>query len=251
MQLAVDIGNTNISFGIFRDTGLLRRFDIPTKASLPNRLKRLLARIDISNSIICSVVPLALKPLARDLAVLTGGKPYIIGKEIKVPIKNRYLKPQEVGQDRLVNAYAGIRLYRAPLIVVDFGTAVTFDVISKDKDYLGGMIIPGLAISLEALSERAALLPRIKLAKPKEFIGRSTKDSMLSGIVYGFACLTDNLIARIRARIGKTAYAVGTGGNVVLVSKYCCLLDAVDKDLTLKGLNSLLISYKKIPKKNS
>jgi type III pantothenate kinase len=154
-----------------------------------------------------------------------------------VPIKNLYRKPKQVGQDRLVNAYAGVILYGAPLIVVDFGTAITFDAVSKNKEYLGGMILPGLDISLHSLAERTALLPKIKLNKPKEFIGRDTKDSILSGVVYGFAALTDDLTQRIKNRIGKSAKVIGTGGNIKLIRRYCRNIDKVDRDLTLKGLN--------------
>jgi type III pantothenate kinase len=121
--------------------------------------------------------------------------------------------------------------------VVDFGTAITFDVISKHKEYLGGMILPGLEISLAVLAERTALLPKIKLNKPKEFIGRDTRNSMLSGIVYGFAALTDNLAKRIKNRIGQSAKVIATGGNIHLIGKYCKKIDKIDRDLTLKGLN--------------
>jgi type III pantothenate kinase len=158
-----------------------------------------------------------------------------------VPIKNLYRKPYQVGQDRLVNAYAGLKLYGAPLIVVDFGTAVTFDVVSRNNEYLGGMILPGLGISLDVLADRAALLPNIKLDKPKEFIGRDTKNSMLSGIVYGFAALTDYLAARIKNKIGKNAKVIGTGGDIGLASKYCEGINKIDKDLIQKGLNLIYI----------
>ncbi len=237
MLLAVDIGNTNISFGIFKGNRIIKRFNIPTKGYTPKKLERKLGKADTDDVIICSVVPKTCKILEEGLQRLSGKRPYIIGKDIKAPIKNLYRKPRQVGQDRLVNAYAGAILYGAPLIVVDFGTAITFDVISKRKEYLGGMILPGLQISLDALAERTALLPEIKLNKPKEFIGRDTQNSMLSGIVYGFASLTDGLAKRIKEKIGKNALVIGTGGNISLIGKYCKALDKIDKDLTLKGLN--------------
>ena len=121
--------------------------------------------------------------------------------------------------------------------MIDFGTAVTFDVITKNKEYLGGLILPGLEISLDALTERAALLPKIILNKPQEFIGRDTKSSILSGIVYGFAALTDDLNGRIKERIGQRAKVIGTGGSVHLIKRYSKSIDKIDKDLTLKGLN--------------
>jgi type III pantothenate kinase len=189
-------------------------------------------------------VPKITERLKRDLLTFSGKKPYIIGKDILVPIKNLYHKPKQVGQDRLVNAYAASSLYRAPLIAIDFGTAITFDIISKKKEYLGGMILPGLKISLEALNQRTALLPKIKLKKPDDFIGKDTKNSMLSGIIYGFGSLTDELITRIKKVIGRNALAIVTGGNTELISKYCRKINKVDVNLTLKGL-SMLYSYKK------
>jgi len=237
MLLTIDIGNTNISFGISKFNKLIKRFDIPTKYYSLQKLKRILDKVNIDDIIICSVVPKSTIILAKDLKKLWGKKSIIIGKDIIVPIKNFYRKPKQVGQDRLVNAYAGVALYAAPLVVVDFGTAITFDVISKNKEYLGGMILPGLQISLDCLSERTALLPKIRLNKPKEFIGRDTKNSMLSGVIYGFATLTDNLVMRIKDKVGKTAKVIGTGGNINLISRYCKQFDKIDRDLTLKGLN--------------
>jgi type III pantothenate kinase len=242
--LAIDIGNTNISCAVFKKKKIIKRFAIPTRVYHPKRIKKALGELPITTSILCSVVPCATKNLEKDLTKFLGRKPYVIGKDIKVPIKNLYRKPREVGQDRLVNAYAGVMFYGAPLIVADFGTAVTFDVVSKNSEYLGGLILPGLQISLVVLAERTALLPRIKLEKPKEFVGRDTKNSMLSGIIYGFSSLTDDLINRIRNKIGRGALAIGTGGNIGLIGRFCKRLDKIDRDLTLKGLN--LIAQQRI-----
>ena len=248
MLLAADIGNTNISFGIFKGDRLIKKFNIPTKTYCFRRLKTCLGRIKPEASIICSVVPLKTKILDRDLRKLPGKKPIIIGKDIKVPIKNLYRRPKQVGQDRLVNAYAGTRIYGAPLIVVDYGTAITFDCISKKKEYLGGLILPGLRISLEALAQKTALLPKIELGTPRELIGRDTKNSMLSGIVFGFSALTDDLVKRIRNKIGKNARVIGTGGNILTIGNYCRRIDIKDRDLTLKGLNIIWrnLSAKKV-----
>ena len=237
MILAIDIGNTNTSFGIFKKRRIKRKFDIPTESSTLKILKKHLGKIKIADSIICSVVPSATKKLSRSIRIITGNAPYIIGKDVKVPVKNLYRKPQQVGVDRLVNAYAGIEFYGAPLIVIDFGTAVTFDVISKKGEYLGGMILPGLKLSLEALAQKTALLPKIKLEKPRDFIGKDTKNSMLSGIIYGYAALTDDLTNRIKMKIGKNAMVVGTGGNIKIISGFCSNIDKIDPLLTLKGIN--------------
>jgi len=238
MLLAVDVGNTNISLAVFKGRRLINRYTIPTgKKDYSAHLKKIFLRNKIDGLIACSVVPSALRVLERDFRRLLGRNPYIIGKGIKVPIRNCYRKPKQVGQDRLVNAYAATALYGAPVIVVDFGTAITFDVISKRKEYMGGMILPGLQISLDALAERTALLPKIRLNKAGEFIGRDTKNSLLSGVVYGFSALTDALVIRIKNKIGKNAKVIGTGGNINLMGRYCRQLDKINRDLTLRGLN--------------
>ncbi|MFA4888398.1 MAG: type III pantothenate kinase [Candidatus Omnitrophota bacterium] len=240
MLLAIDIGNTNINLGVFQGNRLVKRYCFATKGTnYRSWLKKVCKGNKIKQAVICSVVPLAAKLIEKELVKLLGKRPYNIGKDIIVPIKNLYRKPRQVGQDRLVNAYAAVMLYGAPLIIVDFGTAITFDVISKDKGYLGGMILPGLRISLEALKRCTALLPEVELAKPKEFIGRDTRNSMLSGVVYGFAALTDSLTARIKEKLGHKVKVIGTGGNIRLLKQYCRCFSRVDPDLTLRGINFL------------
>lgn len=245
MLLAIDIGNTNINFAVFKSNRIIRRFFVPTESYCLSRIKKKLKNQRIDNTVICSVVPQVTNVLVKDLTRLLGRKPYIIGKDIRVPIKNLYRKPKQVGQDRLVNAYAGVISHCAPLIVIDFGTAVTLDVISRKKEYLGGMILPGLKLSLACLYEDTALLPKIKLERPKELIGKDTKQSILSGIVYGFAALTDNLVKKIKEKIGKNTRVIGTGGNISLVGKYCKHIYKIDKDLTLKGINLIYNNSKK------
>jgi type III pantothenate kinase len=235
--LAIDIGNTNIGFGIFRGLRLIKRFNIPARSYSIQRLRKSLGKTKVEDSIICSVVPKISHILKHDLKKLLHNKPYCLGEDVKVPIKNLYRKPKQVGQDRLVNAYAAATIYGFPAIVVDFGTAITFDVISKKKEYLGGLILPGLGISLDALAERAALLPRIKLGKPEELIGRDTRSSMLSGLIHGFAALVDDLTARIKCKTGRRVKVIATGGNIDLIKGYCKGIDRVDRDLPLKGLN--------------
>ena len=236
--LAVDIGNTNINCGIFINGRLARCFSIATKDKTLYRanLKKYLNCV-VDDIIICSVVPLACREIEKTLKKISGIKPKVLGRDVKVPIQNLYSAPKQVGQDRLVNAYAAVKLYGSPVVVVDFGTAVTFDVVSRDREYLGGLILPGLNISLDALSERTALLPRVKLARPNALIGKNTRGSILSGVVYGFAALTDDLIERLSGKIGKNAKAIGTGGNISLIGPYCKKLQAIDQDLTLKGIS--------------
>lgn len=237
MLLAIDIGNTNTNFGVFKENRLKKRFFLPTGALHTKQLRHFLAKAKTDSSIICSVVPQATKILEKAIMQAFHYRPLILGKNINASIKNLYRYPRQVGQDRLVNAYAAVKLYPAPLIVVDFGTATTFDIISDKKEYLGGMILPGLQLSLDALFQYTALLPKLKLTNPKEFIGRDTKSSMLSGIVYGLAALTDGLSKKIKHKIGNQAQVIGTGGNISLMARYCRCLNQIDADLTLKGLN--------------
>ena len=237
MLLAIDIGNTNISFGLFRANALIKTFDIPSKQYSINKFRKKIGSLKVADTFICSVVPKLTKIVSKDLAGITGKRPYIIGKDLQVPIQNCYRNSNQVGQDRLVNAYAGIILYGAPLIVIDSGTAVTFDVISKRKAYLGGLIIPGLEMSLSALNEKTALLPLVKLKYPKELIGRDTINSILSGVVIGASALADALATRIKHKIGENAQIIGTGGSIALIKKYSSLRIKIDRSLILKGLN--------------
>ena len=237
MLLAIDIGNTNINFGIFHGERLIKKFAIPTgsKDYFPC-LKKICTAYEINETCIAGVVPEAQRCLAQALTGILRRKPYIIGKDIKVPIKNLYRKPAQAGQDRLVNAYAASELYGVPLIAVDFGTGLTIDVVSGRKEYLGGLILPGLQVSLDALAQRAALLPRVRLDKPSGIIGRDTLGSILSGVVFGTAACVDELILRLRKKIGRKALAVGTGGNIKFIAKYCRKIQRIDPDLTLKGI---------------
>ncbi|MFA6350369.1 MAG: type III pantothenate kinase [Candidatus Omnitrophota bacterium] len=241
MLLAIDIGNTNINVGVFQGRRLLRKYSVPTASkSYSVSFKSILEGRQEFEAIICSVVPVATRALQSDLRKL-GIKPYIIGKDIKVPVRNLYRKPWQVGQDRLVNAYAAVSLYGAPIVAIDFGTAITFDIISAKGDYLGGMILPGLGISLNALAKRTALLPEVRLRQPKEFIGKDTQNSILSGVIFGFASLTGEFSRRLKRKLGSKTKVIATGGNARFMAKYCRCFDRVDPELTLKGLMLLYL----------
>ena len=164
---------------------------------------------------------------------------YVLGRDLAVPIKNRYGRPEQVGQDRLVCAWAAMRLYGAPVIAVDLGTAITFDAVSKNREYLGGVILPGLNLSLKALHQGTALLPQARLGKPGALIGKDTKGSMLSGLVYGFGGLIDGLVEKLSREIGKKAKIVLTGGDARLIRQYCSKSYYFEPDLILKGLKDL------------
>lgn len=242
MLLAIDIGNSNIVFGLFKGKRLLKRISIPTSAAGANRffihkIKRAFYKYGIETIAVCSVVPRVELILAGILRNLFGIRPLVIGRDIRVPIKNLYRNPKQVGQDRLVNAYAGYIYYKAPLVIVDFGTAVTFDVVSKGGEYLGGIIAPGVQLSLNALADETALLPRIKLRKIASVLGRTTEDSIASGAIYGFASMCDGLISRLRDGVGLRFYVIATGGDARLISRYSRSIKKVDEELTLKGIN--------------
>lgn len=238
MLLAIDIGNTNITFGLFKRKKLLKKIALPTSAiDTGKKIKTSFSKYDIEAIVLCSVVPKVERVLVPILKRLFKVKPLILGKDIKVPIRNFYKKPKQVGQDRLVNAYAGAALHKAPLIIIDFGTAVTFDIVSKKGDYLGGIIAPGIELSLNALSEKAALLPKIKLKKIPSILGKSTSESMSSGILYGFALMCDGLVSRLRKRFNLRFNVIATGGNAHLISRFSNSIERFDENLTLKGIN--------------
>lgn len=237
MLLAVDIGNTSITYGVFRGKRLERRWRFPTSGPIEDLFKGLRQRLhDIDAIIVSSVVPKVLLKLEGRLARLFHVKPLVVGRDLDFGIPNLYRDPRQVGSDRLVNAVAAKRLYGSPLIIVDFGTAITFDLISKKGEYLGGIIAPGVEISLKALSNRTALLPEVNLTRPKGLVGRATKESMVSGIVYGFSSLCDGIVAKLRREYGQKIPVVATGGQAGKIVGYCKTIDKVNPWLTLEGL---------------
>ena len=242
MNLAVDIGNTSVTIGLFKGQRLLKRDAWASKSpEYYHYLKRYFSKYAIDQVIVASVVPQATKKLEQALRRLKAENVFILGKNLTVPLKNLYQFPQQVGQDRLVNAFAAIKLYGSPAIVVDFGTAVTFDAISRKKEYLGGLILPGLETSLAALKEKTALLPAINLqAAPRHLIGRNTRNSMLSGVIFGFSSLSDSLIEKLKKKLGPKSRVIGTGGNIKFIAPHCREFSAIDINLTLQGLNLLL-----------
>jgi type III pantothenate kinase len=247
MLVAIDIGNTNIVIGLYnigKRTRLLRRLRFQTRISKAKIYSKIDKGINpftrkgetIEAVIISSVVPNASKVLTDIFNKYFSIRPILLGKDIKVPIKNLYHKPEQVGQDRLVNAYACLKLYGKPAVVVDFGTAITFDYIDRNGAYCGGLITPGAKISLEALSEKTALLPKMELKRPKSLIGKDTVESMRSGVAYGFACLCDGIIDNIKAKYPGKMIVVATGGMATFFTPYCKNIGHIDTDLILKGL---------------
>jgi type III pantothenate kinase len=160
----------------------------------------------------------------------------VVGPGLKTGMPIRYDNPREIGPDRLVNAVAGYDRLGGPCVIVDFGTAVTHDIVSADGEYLGGVIFPGVEISLDALSERAAALPKIDLVEPRTLVGKSTVDAIRSGVLFGFAAMVDGIIARLREQLGAELRTIATGGLAPIIVPYCDAIDGVDDQLTLTGL---------------
>jgi type III pantothenate kinase len=246
MFLAIDIGNTNIKFALFKAKRIFRRFRVTTDKNMSFRqyekiLQKTFVRAKVKDTqidqvIICSVVPKLTTIFKIVLLSLLKKKPLILGQDVVVPIKNLYRDPKQVGQDRLANALAVFSKYRGPIVIVDFGTALTFDVVSEEGDYLGGIIVPGMQISFNNLIRNADLLPEVDLKKPRVFLGRETIASMRSGLVYGYSFLVEGILTKFKQLLGKRPFVVATGGEAALMSNYCKSIHKIDKDLTLKGI---------------
>ncbi|MEF2247599.1 MULTISPECIES: type III pantothenate kinase [unclassified Paenibacillus] len=246
MILVLDVGNTNIVVGIYNGKELLQHWRLSTNRSatvdeygmtIHNLFQY--AGVDLKQLegvIISSVVPPLMPTLERLCHKYLGMPPMIVGPGVKTGLNIRYENPREVGADRIVTSVAGIVKYGAPLIVIDFGTATTFDFIDASGDYLGGAIVPGIGISTEALYQRAAKLPRIELVKPKSVIGRNPVTSMQAGIIYGYAGQVDGIVNRIKAEFKVTPRVVATGGMAELIAGESETISLVDPLLTLEGL---------------
>lgn len=241
--LAVDIGNTSVTFGHFSKGRLIKTARMYTSgvyilAAAVGGAETLLRRFPlgkIHEAVIASVVPQASR---RFLGICRrlGLKASLIGRDLTVPIKNKARYPRQVGVDRLVNALYAFHKYHRPAVVVDFGTAITFDVVSAKGEYLGGVIAPGIEISLEALYQETALLPRIRLAKPKRVIGRDTVESIRSGCAYGLGGLCDRILEEIVTSLHSKPLVIATGGYARFMKNYCRRFKRVDPVLTLKGI---------------
>ena len=164
---------------------------------------------------------------------------------MKVPIKNKYRYPRQVGQDRLVGAYAARILYGSPAIVIDFGTAITFDVISSKGEYMGGIIVPGIRLTAESLFKKTAMLPLVSIVRPKALIGRDTTNSILSGIFYGYGALCDGLIRQLTRTMRSSPRVIATGGYAALMKKYSSHIRRIDPDLIFRGLEGIYMFYRR------
>lgn len=254
--LAIDVGNTNIVVGLFEGERLRwhRRFETHKGLSL---LRKLWIS-QVNCVVVASVVPRLDKPFRLLLRKKFGVEPLFVTSRTKLPIRFKTKKPSEVGADRIANAVAawkipptplcpstGLRtsqrgargdLKTVPIIIIDFGTATTLDVVSAQGEYLGGPIVPGLRICLEALHEKTARLPLVSIAKPKRVIGRQTRECIQGGVYYGYAGLVDRLVGLIQKELGMKTAVIATGGFATLIAKECRTIQKLEPFLTLKGL---------------
>jgi type III pantothenate kinase len=249
MLLVVDVGNTQTHFGVFAEgsTEVAEHWRFATVrestqdelgAALSNLLAlRGLGFADIDSSIVSSTVPQLSEQWTDMSERYLGGTMLVVGPAIRTGMPIRMDNPLEVGADRLVNAVAAYERVGGPCVVVDFGTAITYDVVSAAGEYMGGIITPGAEISIDALYERAAKLPKVELAQPRSLIGKSTVDAIRSGIVFGFAAQVDGIVRRLRDELGPDTRVLATGGLArALVPAVQVTIDEVDDLLTLTGL---------------
>ncbi|OGW76050.1 MAG: hypothetical protein A2Z72_07755 [Omnitrophica bacterium RBG_13_46_9] len=238
MILAADIGNTNINAAIIDKYGAIRRrfSTLTVKTDIGPLCKKVREAGEVEKIIIVSVVPEALSKVRHELGKNFRRTPIlIVGENIRVPLKCEYNKRQ-IGQDRLITAFAAKSFYGLPVLIIDFGTAVTFDAVSRKGVYLGGLILPGIKMSLESLYERTALLPRTYLKKTRSFIGKDTASSIRNGMIYGYSAICEKLIELFRKRIGIDIKVIATGGDAPLIGYYARSMRKSDPDLSLKGL---------------
>ncbi|MFH1135628.1 MAG: type III pantothenate kinase [Pseudomonadota bacterium] len=247
MLLAIDVGNTNIVIGAFKGEKLVADWRIRTERDITvDELGMLMRNLFQSREmdfkkvkaiIISSVVPPMQNTLEGFVRKYVGAEPLFVGPGIKTGMPIYYDNPREVGADRIVNAVAAYEKHRQALIIVDFGTATTFDYISAKGEYMGGAIAPGLIISSEALFQKASKLPRVEIfARPKKVVAKDTISSMNAGLVFGYVGLVDGLVRRIMAEVAEKPRVIATGGLAVLVAAESETIDEVSADLTLDGL---------------
>ena len=246
MLLAIDIGNTNIVLGVYNGKKLLTHWRLVTQpertadeyGALISYLasSRGVVREQIHAIIVSCVVPPMLSLVQELGESFFGINPMVVGPGIKTGMPVLYDSPKDVGADRICNGVAAYERYRDACIVVDFGTATTFDFVSKKGEYLGGSIAPGLLISVEALFQRASKLPRVEIVKPKEAVGKNPVHSIQSGIFYGYVGLVDGIVRQIQKESRARARVVATGGLAPLIAPECSVIGEVDEFLTLEGL---------------
>jgi len=254
MLLVIDVGNTNTVVGVFDGEKLVQNWRVRTVAnhtvdeygmliySLYKSSK--ISTKSISDIIISCVVPPMLNILEPLCEKYFHIKPLIVEPGIKTGMPIQYDNPREVGADRIVNAVAAFEKYKTDLIIVDFGTATTFDYVSAKGEYLGGCIAPGIVISSEALFERASKLPRVEFKKPKTIIAKDTISSMQAGIMFGYAGLVDGIVERMKAEVKSNPKVIATGGLAMVIAPETKSIEVVEENLTLEGLRIIHLKNK-------
>ena len=246
MLLAVDVGNTNIVIGVFDGDRLVADYrlhtdDRATGDELGLLVVDLLQRsgiapADVHAVVVSNVVPALRRSIEALSQLYFKRQPMVLGPGLRTGIRIHYDDPRQVGADRIANAIAARHLYRVPAVLVDFGTATTFDAVGADGDYHGGAIAPGIQISHDALVSHAAMLRRVELTAPPSAVGHNTTASMQAGLVFGYVGLVEGLVSRFRAEIGQEAMVIATGGIAADLAKLITVIDVVDERLTLTGL---------------
>jgi type III pantothenate kinase len=244
--LAIDVGNTQTHVGMFEGDDLVQHWRFATtRFATADELATTLAGLlglrdlklaDVHAAMVSAVVPTLAHEYEQVMDRYFDGRGLLVGPDVKSGMPIRIDRPQELGADRLVNAIAAYDRVGGACIAVDFGTAINYDVVSSAGEYLGGVISPGIEISLEALSARAARLPRVEIEKPDHAIGKSTQEAIQAGVVYGFAGQVDAILGRLREELGEEATAIATGGFAAAIVPFCEQVDEVDDRLTLQGL---------------
>ena len=241
MLLAVDVGNTQTVFGLYDGDALGKRWRIATEShrtgdELGALLGDFLDLSSLDGICLSSTVPRLVREYEHVADHWAGAALLVIGPGVKTGIQIHYDDPREVGPDRIMNAVAAKERYGAPCIVVDFGTSTNFDVVSPEGAYVGGVLAPGVEISMDALFARAARLVKIDYVEPPQVIGKTTATALQSGLIYGFAGQVDGIVGAIRGELGVDATAIGTGGLADLIAPHCRTISKIDPFLTLEGL---------------
>lgn len=249
MLLAVDLGNTNVVLGLYQGERLVQTFRVATVRSrtedeyavLLQQLfsLRQLSFHSVSAAIIASVVPQLTDVMVSAIRQAVGREPLIVGPGLKTGMPVLYDNPPDVGSDRIVDAVAAYARYQGGVIVVDFGTATTFNCVSPKGEYLGGVIVPGVKVSLEGLMQSAAKLRPVELTAPPRVLGRNTTHALQSGVIHGYAAMVDGLVDRLVEELGFPCRIIATGGLSSLIGKHSKRIEALDLNLTLEGLRIL------------
>lgn len=249
MLLAIDIGNTNITLGVFEGESIKAMWRLATDTNrMPDEYGLMLRHLlplrgvqpdEIDTVAVCSVVPPLTQVFSQLCRDFFNIKPLVVGAGVKTGIKILYDNPRDVGTDRIVDAAAAYRLYGAPLVIVDFGTPTVFDAISAQGEYIGGAIAPGLRVAAESLVSATSQLRRVEMVAPATAVGRNTVHALQSGIVLGHVDMVEGMVRRFKRELGGSARVVGTGHGAPLIAEQSSVFDAISIDLTLIGLRMI------------